>query len=172
MAAACSLYDLLAPLSIPKLSIKWPNDIFAGEKKLAGILIDSRVQDQRLRYTLVGIGLNVHQQEMGLRASSLRMLLPDISPPLNKEKLLSDWGQFFALRYAQLNHRNGRQKLHKDYEQSLFGRGESRMYATKIEGKFAASIVGITPFGELILQTASGIKHFASGALEYVWIKG
>ena len=45
------------------LSIKWPNDIYYGDKKLAGILIEGVMEGGRLKYAIAGIGLNVNQTE-------------------------------------------------------------------------------------------------------------
>lgn len=45
-------------------SIKWPNDIYFHEKKLAGILTEFSVKEKRLEYVVVGIGLNVNQEPL------------------------------------------------------------------------------------------------------------
>jgi BirA family biotin operon repressor/biotin-[acetyl-CoA-carboxylase] ligase len=53
--------------------IKYPNDILINGKKVAGILIDTAIRERKLRYAVVGIGLNVNQKEFpsGLNATSL-----------------------------------------------------------------------------------------------------
>lgn len=45
------------------LKVKWPNDIYFGDKKLAGILIENSVSDGRIERSVIGIGLNVNQKE-------------------------------------------------------------------------------------------------------------
>ncbi|MBE99553.1 biotin--[acetyl-CoA-carboxylase] ligase [Flavobacterium coralii] len=61
-AVAVSITDALLQFKIPQLSIKWPNDILAGNKKLGGILIENSIRSNGEIYTIAGIGLNVNQQ--------------------------------------------------------------------------------------------------------------
>jgi BirA family biotin operon repressor/biotin-[acetyl-CoA-carboxylase] ligase len=50
--------------NIPNVSIKWPNDIYAGNKKIAGILIENNIQRfYQWTNAVVGIGLNVNQED-------------------------------------------------------------------------------------------------------------
>ena len=53
-------------LPAEKLSIKWPNDIYYGNRKLAGILINSTIKANRMDVSIIGIGLNVNQMIIGL----------------------------------------------------------------------------------------------------------
>ena len=46
-----------------QLTIKWPNDIYWGDKKIAGILIENAMIGNELTYSIAGIGLNVNQTE-------------------------------------------------------------------------------------------------------------
>ena len=48
-------------LPVEKLSIKWPNDIYYGNRKLAGILINSTIKASMMDISIIGIGLNVNQ---------------------------------------------------------------------------------------------------------------
>ena len=63
-AVALGLYEALCPL-IPKekLSIKWPNDVFYENRKLAGILINSTIKANMMDVSIIGIGLNVNQMQ-------------------------------------------------------------------------------------------------------------
>ena len=47
--------------NIPNVSIKWPNDIYIGDKKVAGILIEHFICGDSINYTIVGIGMNINQ---------------------------------------------------------------------------------------------------------------
>lgn len=46
---------------IDNLKIKWPNDIYAGDRKLAGILIENTITGENLGHCVIGVGLNVNQ---------------------------------------------------------------------------------------------------------------
>src|SRR5680860_150521 len=44
------------------VSIKWPNDIYIGNKKIAGILIENAIKGRNLFSTVIGVGLNLNQK--------------------------------------------------------------------------------------------------------------
>ena len=69
-AIALGLSDLLNDL-LPSsaINIKWPNDIIADGKKIAGILIENVINGTRVSTSVVGIGLNVNQQHFGIDAA-------------------------------------------------------------------------------------------------------
>jgi BirA family biotin operon repressor/biotin-[acetyl-CoA-carboxylase] ligase len=56
-----SLVEWLLSLQIPNISIKWPNDILSGHKKLAGILIETTFKKSAAKSIIIGIGINVNQ---------------------------------------------------------------------------------------------------------------
>ena len=61
-AIAIAIYTVLFDKKIPKLSIKWPNDILSANKKICGILIENTFFGDQIKSTIVGIGLNVNQE--------------------------------------------------------------------------------------------------------------
>lgn len=63
MAAGLALVDLLQPLALPKLALKWPNDLCCAGAKLSGILIEARDWTPERPACAVGIGLNLQQRE-------------------------------------------------------------------------------------------------------------
>ena len=73
---ATSMIEVLKKLQIPKLKIKWPNDILAGNFKICGILIENILINGRVGSTIIGIGLNVNQLEFENlpQAASLKKL--------------------------------------------------------------------------------------------------
>ncbi len=71
---ATSIVGSLKKLNIPKLKVKWPNDIMSAGLKIGGILIENVITENRVGATVIGIGLNVNQTDFkGLPlAGSLR----------------------------------------------------------------------------------------------------
>ena len=63
VAAALSCVSLLGAHNIPDVKIKWPNDIYIGDRKAGGILIETIIQGDRLKWAVVGAGLNVNQMK-------------------------------------------------------------------------------------------------------------
>ena len=60
MAVANSIATVVAKY-VKDVSVKWPNDIYAGDKKLCGILIENRLQGDVIKDSIIGVGLNVNQ---------------------------------------------------------------------------------------------------------------
>jgi BirA family biotin operon repressor/biotin-[acetyl-CoA-carboxylase] ligase len=59
--------------NIPNVSIKWPNDIYAGNKKIAGILIENNIRGSQWTFAVVGIGLNINQEEFSYLKTATSM---------------------------------------------------------------------------------------------------
>lgn len=66
-ASFCSAlaHLLMDEFELPATSIKWPNDIYIGKKKIAGILIENVIRGQQWQYAIVGIGININQLKFG-----------------------------------------------------------------------------------------------------------
>ena len=74
--AGLSLYETIKPLGFEKVWVKWPNDLYCGQKKMAGILCESRFKGCNLQAVIIGIGLNINStkedfEELDSPATSL-----------------------------------------------------------------------------------------------------
>jgi len=78
LAIGLGLRDAILPLVEDAVHIKWPNDLYVAGKKLAGVLVESQLQGERLQAVVVGVGLNVATRdfpaEIASRATSLALL--------------------------------------------------------------------------------------------------
>lgn len=102
-----ALYDsLVSSFSKENLSIKAPNDIYLGEKKLAGILCESIAMDKH--YLFIGIGLNVLSSPKELSTST------HLSEKISQE----EWSKFLSLFYQKISNMNFTEKLLSSIEQS------------------------------------------------------
>ena len=61
--ASVSVYETLKKYNLCDLSIKWPNDIMTGNKKISGILIENNIRGNKIKYSVIGIGININQSE-------------------------------------------------------------------------------------------------------------
>lgn len=61
ICVSLAIYDVLNELSIPDVSVKWPNDIMSGSFKICGILIENALKGSLVQHSIIGIGLNVNQ---------------------------------------------------------------------------------------------------------------
>jgi BirA family biotin operon repressor/biotin-[acetyl-CoA-carboxylase] ligase len=147
--------------------IKWPNDIFVGDKKAGGILIENSIQGQIIQHSIVGIGLNINQQKfepsLSRATSFFKIELKEFSPQEVMHELFSQ----VEKRYLQL-----RQQLidviQKDYMKKLFRVEELSRFASGGK-KFRGKIVGITGDGKLIIATSGKHEVFGFKEVEMIF---
>lgn len=60
-AAATAIRETLSAFDIVNANVKWPNDIFVFDNKIAGVLIENVIAGTELKYCIVGVGINVNQ---------------------------------------------------------------------------------------------------------------
>lgn len=75
MLTALAIVNALEQVGLQKVEIKWPNDIFVDQKKIAGILIENDMNGYRVTSSVIGIGLNVNQVQFdqNIRATSMKL---------------------------------------------------------------------------------------------------
>ena len=134
-----------------KVEIKWPNDIYVGDKKICGILIENRLQGQEIRDSIIGIGLNVNQTEFRSDAPNPVSLCQVIGQKVDRDRLLQCFiGNFLVV--------SSRETVSFQYRNCLFLRGKLAEYAD-VSGRFIATIVDVEPEGRLVLQDEKGLKR-------------
>ena len=74
VCVAVTLIEVLENYNLSNLAIKWPNDILADKKKIAGVLIENSIKSSGEIVSIVGIGINVNQENFSdlPQASSLK----------------------------------------------------------------------------------------------------
>ncbi len=167
MAVSMALADLLADFS-RAIKIKWPNDIYADNKKLAGILIEIFLKNAAIESAITGIGLNVNQTDFGLPGITSLSALTGRSYEL--QPLLETLCEKLENRYLQLRQGNY-EKIKQDYLQQLYWYQEEHLFEDLRQGdrkKFAGTILGIDTTGKLAVQTSSKIEHFSFKEIRFV----
>jgi BirA family biotin operon repressor/biotin-[acetyl-CoA-carboxylase] ligase len=142
-------------------SIKWPNDVYVGQDKLGGILVETSLRGSTVDAVIAGIGVNVHTTVFpdDLRATSLRMLgAQTIDRSLLAARLLAELGQamrsFESQRLAPFR---------DDIERRDMLRGRT-VEISGVEGV----VVGVDAEGFLCLTDREGVAHrFGSGSVDF-----
>jgi len=136
---------------VPNLKIKWPNDILADNKKIAGILIENTVSKNWIKHSIIGIGLNVNQTEFPTdipNASSLKLLL---NKSFNLDSLLQEIVTSIEQQFYLLETRKSI-ILEKEYLENMFLFQEMTQFKIQNGNSFVGKIVGITPEGRLQIK--------------------
>lgn len=105
-------------LPAEKLSIKWPNDIFYENRKLAGILINSTIKASMMDISIIGIGLNINQmqfQDWPTHPISLKMIS---GKDFDLQPLLEQIAEHIIMKVEQL--KTGPTSIEQDYLKRLF----------------------------------------------------
>ena len=152
-AVALAVHDTMQNYGIDT-RLKWPNDIYTGNKKLAGILVELDYSGVFVEQAIIGIGVNVNQCEfpaMERTPVSIKMLLKE---EFAVDNVMHDLLDKFTRRYTQLRDSKGK-TIAQEYERLLLGFGEECQFIDS-NGKFTAVITGVEPCGRLILHTKDG----------------
>lgn len=132
-------------------SIKWPNDIYYTDKKIAGILIENTIKGNMLGSSIVGVGLNVNQKHFSAYPLNPISLCNISSRSFPRKSLLKAIVEKFAELY-QLNDRAYVQAL---YFEHLYRREGWHKYIAENE-TIEARIADILPDGQLLLEKRNG----------------
>lgn len=151
---ALSLVDMLAEYGIAA-KIKWTNDIYVGDKKLVGILIEHSLSSSTLRRTIVGIGINVNQKEFDSALPNPVSMTQLLGKEFDLERVLECFLSHLQRNYELLRE-GAKAALHERYNSLLYRKDEYHTYALPSGEKFSAKIVGTAPSGALCLENECG----------------
>jgi len=154
-AISLAICDFLhAELPHNDITIKWPNDIYIGDKKVCGILIQNSVIGNNLDYVVVGIGLNVNQTIFTNDAQNPVSLKMITGKDYNLDELLQKLLKFIFQKYAQVKPETSR-KIENDYFKKLYRLMEWHEYILK-DAITSARIIGTNSYGQLELEAENG----------------
>lgn len=149
---------------IGEVTIKWPNDIYWKDKKLAGILVENSLQGRRIKASVIGVGVNVNQLAFVSDAPNPVSLLQITGRSQNRKKLLKSICADIMEMYSNMNI----DQIRTEYSVSLYRKTGYHAFRTDDE-TFTARIVSIQPDGQLELETESGErKGFYFKEVEFV----
>ena len=138
IATSLAIIRTLQSFSIPRLSVKWPNDILSEDKKVCGILIENVIKQNSLKASIIGVGLNVNQTTFQNlpKASSLKLLSGN---NFNLDEVLFTVIKF--LKYYFMLLRNEEYDIVKnEYESYLFRKNKPSTFRNA-EGSLFTGII-------------------------------
>lgn len=138
------------------VSVKWPNDIYIRNKKIAGILIENSVKGNNVSSVIIGIGLNLNQENFISDAPNPVSLKLTTGKDYIVETVAGQIREYFFTWYEKLQARCFNE-IDTTYYNQLFRANEWSQFSK--EGKIIESkITGIGEFGQLILENRSGVS--------------
>lgn len=148
-------------------AVKWPNDIYAGDDKIAGILIENSVMGGTLCSSIAGIGLNVNQKAFRSGAPNPISLAQLTGKDFDLRAIMSELIGFLEVRYNMVVTGNHDQLAH-DYHSLLYRCGEWHRYSDA-EGEFTGMIERVRPSGLISVRRENGLtKDYAFKEVDYI----
>ena len=164
--ASLAIVDLLSNFTAD-VRIKWPNDIYVSEKKIAGMLIENNICGNVIESSIVGMGININQDFFESNAPNPVSLKQLTGEEHDLNLLLKTLVENVSKRYVQLMEK-GKAAIHLDYFNYLFRRDGYHFYKLGNEN-FKAKIKAIKSSGHLVLETDQGKERiFAFKEVEFV----
>ena len=158
-AVSLGVVDFLALHGL-EAKIKWPNDIYIGDKKVTGILIEHNIMGSTISDSIVGIGININQRVFVSNAPNPTSVAIELNKELELEQSLKEMLGCIEQRYTVLA-KGDVGYIENDYFDKLYRL--NKFYPYEKNGVvFNAKIIGIRNTGELVLEDESGKQqHYA-----------
>ncbi|MBR1801055.1 MAG: biotin--[Bacteroidaceae bacterium] len=156
------------------VTVKWPNDIYVGDCKIAGILIENELRGQHIGRCIVGCGVNVNQATFAFpeataaanasatfhRPPTPVSLLQLTGHETERRFVLEDIMEVFMHHYDRIQ-RGAYEAIHEAYKASLYRRDGVHIFRDSI-GTFEAFIEDVEPSGHLLLRDTGGtLRRYA-----------
>lgn len=150
---ALAIWQTLSPL-VEGVSIKWPNDIYVGDRKISGTLIECDLQGKNISNCIIGVGININQTEFRSDAPNPTSLALLTGREHDREAILADLMAHFQRLYDMVQEDRA-DEVRRRYMQQLYRRTGMHRYSD-VRGAFMAEIADVEPTGHLVLRFADG----------------
>lgn len=164
---ALAIQEVVEGEGVQNVTIKWPNDIYAGDLKISGTLIECDLMGKSISNCIIGTGINVGQ----------RRFRSDAPNPVSMRQLTGrehDWQEVMFNTYYTFQHyynmlqRGDRDTIVSRYMNRLYRREGFYTYEDK-DGCFEAEIASIEPTGHLVLRRKDGtLSRYEFKEVKYV----
>lgn len=144
-------------------SIKWPNDIYVGRKKICGILVENSLSGGCVAASVIGIGININQTDFPQLANATSLSLET-----GREYVLEDCLESFMTVFESWLPRL--QDLSETYSSRLFQKGVTARYIDYLRGdeEFTGTILGVSTDGRLIINDGAAERLYRFKEVGYI----
>ena len=142
--------DSYRELGEQEVTIKWPNDIYVGDRKICGILIENRLKGSTITDSIVGIGLNVNQSEFRSDAPNPVSIFQLTGEETDREALLQAFLKELSKAFDMEP-----EALAQAYRSRLYRREGMHRFSDS-QGEFEAKVLNVLDDGRLVLLDIEG----------------
>lgn len=152
---------------VDSLRIKWPNDIYAGNKKLGGILIENSIMSGLIKSSVIGIGINVNQTIFRSNAPNPVSLKTLTNQHYDCRAVLDEILHSIDHYYSLLKS-GDEDRIDNEFIQALFRIHEKHWFRSE-NHDFEGEIIGVNEIGQLMIKENSGkIREFHFKEVEFL----
>jgi len=162
-----ALVELLNEMNLEDVRIKWPNDIYIGDKKIAGVLIQNVLKGKQIKASIVGVGLNINQEVFYSDAPNPTSLSIELKKKHNVNEILLRLLDKLDLFYNKLLSKQ-KSEIDNLYKFLLFRRNVNSKFVDSNGEPFKGMIKEVTKSGQLVIKRDSYLQQFAFREIKYI----
>ena len=147
--SSISVYETLKKYNLLDLTIKWPNDIMAADKKIAGILIENNIRRNRIKYSVIGIGININQSEFKNLPNATSVFIE--TRKLNSVEIVAQELQK-TLKKNFDEFKNNERDILNTYNRLLYRKNEISNFSSNDTCNFQGEIIRVDINGEITIR--------------------
>jgi len=168
MLTALAVRDLILDFNIANVSVKWPNDVYVADQKIAGILIQNVLRGTTIKHAVVGIGLNINQTLFPKELPNPTSIALETLTQYDLELVIEKLSFFLEKRYLQLKNSTV-YKIKDDYISVLYKLNLFEHFQDNSGHTFEAKIIDISREGKLIVENKEGqSSQFAFREIQFL----
>lgn len=161
---ALALRDTVALYCEP-VTVKWPNDVYVGSNKIAGILIENLLVAKNIETSVIGIGLNVNQTAF-VGAPNPTSLCLELHRECDSDVVLEQFLTMFRNYYCSLA--DSKEQIRKSYLENLYLVETQSIFKDK-SGEFRGTITSVEEDGRLLIIDEYGdFRRYYFKEVEYL----
>ncbi len=161
-----ALNEALTRFTGESFSIKWPNDVYLGDQKVGGMLIENLLRGSFWNYAIIGIGLNVNQREFPEWLPKATSLSKILQGDYDLNRLLLEICRYIEVWYLKL--KAGRKdEITSLYLSRLYRYQQVHQYALPGGETFEARLTNVTDTGLIELTTSHGPALYSIKEVEF-----
>ncbi|MDG1811065.1 MAG: biotin--[acetyl-CoA-carboxylase] ligase [Polaribacter sp.] len=158
-AVSVAVANVLNTYKVPKISIKWPNDILSSNKKICGLLVESVMQKGCIKSSVIGIGLNVNQINFPVNFNATSVL-KETNRETDLDVFLKDIITELKIQISFIN-KIPKEDLKRNYLNLLYKKHTPTMFKNSKGVLFMGKILGVSSIGKLQVELEDeSLKEF------------
>lgn len=173
LVAALAVAKAISDITGEQALIKWPNDIVINGKKICGILTEMSAQFDYINHIVIGIGINVHNKDFPeeIKETASSLMIESGGQHFRRAEIIEKIMEYFEEYYEIYLETEDLSALVKEYN-SLLVNMHKNVKVLDPKEPFEGKAMGITPRGELIVDTWESRKLVSSGEVSVRGIYG